>query len=430
MRTTRASGGPGPERPDYGHDSFVQADHFARAVDRGLRKTSDPALNRELALVTALRQVGAASGPDASERDRMRQRIMAEFPAVVHHGSSPILPLRPSSVRPSSVRPSSVRPSSARPARRHRHALPDQTRSRLVVAAAAALCLLMSLSGMSLLLSHDALPGDPLYTVKRSAESAELGLTFGDERKALKHLEFAGARVSELEMLADQADAAGTWSTEQGRFLRSLQDFELDTTAATRLLTTTVAAGDGQTGALAALSEWAQQQETRLRVVRAALPLAASTRVDSTLELLDRVTARAASLDRRSGCRSISSGAHDDLGVVPATGACESTAPNDTSSAAPLPQRTGPPAVGPVGSLIPPGLLAPPLDAPAPGAGEPAELGLPSTPADVLPAPDQPPGKDPAQPAPGGGSAPVLPVPQPGGIPLLPLLPLENPHVE
>jgi hypothetical protein len=299
----------------------------------------------------------------------------------------------------------------------------------MVVAAAAALCLLMSLSGMSLLLSQDALPGDALYTFKRSAESAELGLTFGDERKALKHLEFANARVSEIEVLADQADAANNWASGEDRFLRALEDFELDTTAGTRLLTDVAA--NGQPGILGPLRGWTEQQQTRLKSVRGALPLPASTRLDSTLELLDRVVARAVALDRRSGCGTVTSGAHDDLGLLPARGACAAAAPDGTSSAAPLPTSEVTPGVGgptPDG-LVPPGLLTPSSNTPIPDLSDDrGPLELPTSPGDVLPKPGDV-GNSPL-PVPGDGSTPsILPLPLPG-VPLLPLLPLEPPHDE
>ena len=176
-------------------------------MDSGIHDVSDRTLQRDLTVVAALRQTGAAVGPTTAERDRMRQRVLAEFSSVVHEGNSPVLPLR---------------------AARRRRWLPDETRGRVVVAAAAALCLTMSLSGMSVLLSRDAVPGDALYTFKRTAESAELGLTFGDQPKALKHLEFAGDRVNEIEIMAQQADSAGNWSVGQAKFVRVLDDFDSD----------------------------------------------------------------------------------------------------------------------------------------------------------------------------------------------------------
>ncbi len=401
VRTTRGSGG----RASDGQEQ----ERFARAVDTDIREVSDRSFHRELTVVAALRQVGAQVeaesmiGPDPAERERMRQRVMAEFSAVVHDGTSPVLPL-----------------SSSRLTSRNRRWIPDETRGRLVVAAAAALCLLMSLSGMSVLLSRDALPGDALYTFKRSAESAELGLTFGDQPKALKHLEFASARVNEIEMMAEHADAAGTWSTGQEKFLRVLDDFDADTTAGARLLT--ALAGHGQTNILSPLRGWAEQQETRLLAVQTTLPLAANARLDSTLGLLDRVVARTSALDHRSECTTVTSGTRDDLGSLPARDAC-TRIPMGTSSTVPLPDAAGAPAGSPPDAM-PPGLLgsssANPTPAPA-QSGQRGRPGLPGAPdtGDVLPTPGQP---EPSRPLPGSGSpSPEIPLPLPG-IPL-PVLP-------
>lgn len=418
---TRTSGGPGPERPERGHDEFVAASEFARALDEGIRHTSDPALDRELALVAALRQAGTTVGPDALERDRMRRRLMAEFPSVVHEGTSPVLPLR----TPSRQLPARTVVGRRRGGRRYtgrHHAIPTETRGRLVVAAAAAMCLLMSLSGMSLLLSRDAVPGDALYAFKRSAESAELGLTFGDERRALKHLEFAGARVSEIEVLADEADAAGTWAAEEEKFLSALDDFEEDTAAGTRLATGVAAAG--RTGILAPLRGWAEQQEARLSAVRGALPLPAGTRLDSALELLDNVIARVAALERRADCATITSGARDELGLLPARDACRPTPPSGNSAAAPESPSDSTPTAGQAdSSLIPPGLLAPPSGTPAPDldADQRGALGLPRPEGGLLPDPGEA-GDRPLRPSPEGGSgAPDIPLPL-SDLPLLPLL--------
>jgi hypothetical protein len=397
VRTTRGSGG----RASDGQEQ----ESFARAVDSGIREVSDDMLNRELTVVAALRQVGAqfesTAGPDPAERDRMRQRLMAEFSSVVHDGTSPVLPL------------SSSR-SASRKASRNRHRIPDEARGRLVVAAAAALCLLMSLSGMSVLLSRDALPGDALYTFKRSAESAELGLTFGDQPKALKHLEFASARVSEIETMAEQADAAGNWSEGQERFRRALDDFDADTAAGARLLT--ALAAHGQTSILTPLRSWAEQQETRLRAVRTALPLPASARLDSTLGLLDRVVMRTSALDYRSECVTVTSGTHDDLGLLPAKDTCSPIPVDGTSSAVPLPAAPAPDG-SPPNVVMPPGLLGSPSVNPTPDPVQKDERGRPGL-RDVLqPEPGQP-GPESSRPLPGRDpQSPDIPLPLPG-IPL------------
>ena len=391
VRTTRGSEGRASDGPEQ--------ERFARAVDTDIREVSDRSFHHELAIVAALRQAGAqveaTIRPDPAERERMRQRIMAEFSSVVHEGTSPVLPL-----------------SSSRLASRNRRWIPDETRGRLVVAAAAALCLLMSLSGMSVLLSRDALPGDALYTFKRSAESAELGLTFGDQPKALKHLAFASARISEIEMMAEHADVADTWSAGQEKFLRALDDFDADTTAGARLLT--ALAGHGQTNILSPLRGWAEQQETRLRSIRTALPLPANARLDSTLGLLDRVVARISALDHRSECTTVTSGTRDDLGSLPARDAC-TRIPVGTSSTAPLPAAGAP--VGSPPDAIPPGLLGSSAGSPTPVPDQSGQLGrsgLPGAPdaTGVLPAPGQP---QPSRPLPGSDSpSPVIPLPLPG----------------
>lgn len=376
MRTTRTSGG---------QSSDDQAQHnFACAVDGGIREVSDSTLQRELAVVAALRQVGSTVGPHRVERDRMRQRVMAEFSSVVHQGNSPVLPLRTS---------------------RHRRWLPEHTQGRLAVAAAAALCLLMSLSGMSVLLSRDALPGDALYTFKRTTESAELGLTFGEQPKALKHLEFAGDRVNEIEIMAGQASAAANWVSGQRKFLQALDDFDSDTTAGARLLTR-LALG-GQPGSLPSLRSWAEQQKARLAALRAELPLRISVRLDSTLGLLDRVIARASGLSQRSNCVTITSGTRDDLGLLPAEDACKPSPVNGTSPAVvpPAPDLPVAPVVRPPNLIIPPNMLLRPPSGnvvPVPAQnGSSNRSGLPATrtPGGVLPNPDQT-GGDPLRPQP------------------------------
>jgi hypothetical protein len=364
VRTTRTSGG----RSSDGQEQ----DNFARAADSGIRDVSDRTLQRDLTVVAALRQAGAAVGPTPAERDRMRQRVMAEFSSVVHEGNSPVLPLR---------------------ATRRRRWLPDETRGRVVVAAAAALCLTMSLSGMSVLLSRDAVPGDALYTFKRTAESAELGLTFGDQPKALKHLEFAGDRVNEIQIMADQADSAGTWSEGQGKFIRALDDFDSDATAGARLLTGL--ALHGQPSSLSALRGWAEQQKARLALIRPALPMPISARLDSTLALLDRVVARASALNQRSNCVTITSGTRDELGLLPASDACRPAPVDGTSAAVPLPSVPALPAVSPPSAVLPPNLLLhpPSVKVPVPAQnGSSSQSGLPATrgPGSVLPDPAQP----------------------------------------
>jgi hypothetical protein len=281
----------------------------------------DPELADELAVVALLRRASTQVGPDAAARERMRERALA--------GSAPVL-----------VRPEPIR---------------SGARGRLVVALAAALCLVLSLTGMSLLLSRDALPGDALYGMKRSAESASLGFTFGDQSKALKRLEFATARISEMETLADRYRGSGGGAADS--YLAALADFDSDAAAGSRELATIGANSDGQ--ALSTLAAWAQGQAARLGALRPHLPTRAADRSATSLDLLGKIEHRADDLHTRISCFPITSGSTDEVGPLPAEERCDKTTVDPNSSAgrppssqtgtstgsqpAPPPQNTGTP---------------------------------------------------------------------------------------
>jgi hypothetical protein len=219
-------------------------------------------------------------------------------------------------------------------------------RARFAVASVAVLALIGCLAGMSLLLARDALPGDALYGIKRTAEAASLGMTFGDESKALKHLEFAAARVGEIETLArrypDPDDAP------VGGYLTALTDFDNDAAAGSRQLIALATSTDGSQ--LESLRTWARQQASRLDGVTTRLPAAARNRQRTSLDLLDRMTARSSALLARMDCDQITSGSHDDIGALPATASCATDAgitapilPTDTDSSE---RPSEPPATG------------------------------------------------------------------------------------
>ena len=70
----------------------------------------------------------------------------------------------------------------------------------------------------TVLLSRGALPGEMLYSIKRASESAEIGLTSGQEAKGLKHLDFASTRLEEVSDLIERqaATAAGAGPVAAG----------------------------------------------------------------------------------------------------------------------------------------------------------------------------------------------------------------------
>jgi hypothetical protein len=207
----------------------------------------------------------------------------------------------------------------------------------------------LALSGMTLLLSRDALPGDPLYAVRRTVESATLGLTSGGDAKGHKHLEFAADRIGDIETLARRyPDLA---NSPVGDYLTAFADFDSDAHAGTVDLTG-YATGNGPAD-LTVLRTWAGQQATRIGLVTPRLPTAARTRAAQSRALLDRVAQRANALLARDSCYTITSGATDDLGVLPATGPCDQV-PGSPS------RHVGDTSTPPAGDTLPAQVPAPP----------------------------------------------------------------------
>ncbi|MFI9007079.1 DUF5667 domain-containing protein [Actinosynnema sp. NPDC053489] len=320
-----------------------QRERFARAVDAhpGSEAGAGDEFAAELAVVALLREAAVTSGPDEAARARMRARVLgaAERP--------PAKPVR-----------------LPRPRR-------TGARGRLAVALAAALCLVFSLAGMSLLLSRDALPGDALYGVKRTAESASLGLTFDEGSKGYKRLEFAAARVNELETLVDRYRESG--GGPLGGYLTALTDFDADAAAGSRVLAALGSNADRR--ALDDLGGWADSQADRLAGLRPSLPAGATDRVATSLDLLTRIAERAAALRARADCASATTGEVDQVGPVPARDECAappaatgtttdatSPPPAPTTAAVPTTPRDTPGAT--TTATPPPGTPAPTNPAP------------------------------------------------------------------
>ncbi|MFD9699340.1 DUF5667 domain-containing protein [Lentzea sp. NPDC059081] len=288
----------------------------------------------DMAIVELLRRMDV--GPDADTRERMRQRILTAPP--------PEKPLALASVRRVGAR------------------------ARVAVAAAAVLCLLMSLGGMSVLLSRDALPGDPLYGIKRTTEGASLGLTFDEESRALKHLEFAASRVTEMETLADRA-------ADSAAQLTALADLDTDAVEGSRQLTTYATSSDEK--ALPALRDWALDQYEKLGTLRPRLQEDAGRHADTTMWLLASIAQRAHDLTARIGCGAVTSGSSDPLGPLPAKDECTTAQqpPSPSASSRPSlsvqPTQSGQPAQSgsatpsaqPTQSLLP-GTSTPPTSKP------------------------------------------------------------------
>jgi hypothetical protein len=306
----------------------AEIDRFARALEPSpVRRDGEFA--DELALVGALRELGAAGAPDLETRQRIRAEIAGRLETAA-----------------------------ATPRRRWRPRTADLV--------AAALFLVLVLSGLTLVLSRNALPGDPLYGIKRAGESTALGLTFGDQAKARKHLEFATNRVTELGELAAQGASEADYRTAYDDFAADLRAGVAQTAA--------VATSDG--GGAQALSDvrlWARNQAARLAAQQPALPPDAATVFDDARDLLGKVQERTSGLAARMNCYQITTGTSDDLGPLPATGQCTqrpapsaggepTSAPTQPSSA----ESTGP---APTGTELPPSDAAATPGSPQPTGG-------------------------------------------------------------
>jgi Domain of unknown function (DUF5667) len=191
----------------------------------------------------------------------------------------------------------------------------------------------LALSGMSAA-STSAMPGDPLYSVKRSTESARLTLAGSDLGRGQLYLEFARNRAAE-------AHESGVRDTGLSGML---DDMDAETRDGVRLLTAAALDRHDRTG-LDLIDAFVPRQRADLT------RLGDSVRVRRSLALLDQIAARSAQLRPDLGCATDPTRT-DDLGALPSrcagtrtTGAphpaATTGAPAGTSSGAPAPS-TGP----------------------------------------------------------------------------------------
>ncbi|WP_214364646.1 DUF5667 domain-containing protein [Pseudonocardia sp. H11422] len=350
-------------------------ERFAAATEFGLPPGADAGeeLAHELALAAALDRSRTSLSPDPEASARMRQRLFAALAEQAEEGqpgpspaeqTAPLgRPLTGSAAPAAAAEPGDEPPGAGEitteiavvdgtgPAtedirtagsghgvprsRRARHKMPSgaaerprgnrasrrpgsPSRSRRIAfVSAAALVVMVALAGTGVFVSRDALPGDALYAIKRVSESAGLAMTFGEEAKARRHLELAATRLSEVEQLIGRQQTAGP----DPQLLESaISEFDAATSEGSRMLL----AGRQEAGAasLGDLRTWAAEQSARLAALRATLPLPTMAEADQSIALLDRLLTRAEALRVRMACTEVTSGVVDDLGPVPAEGAC------------------------------------------------------------------------------------------------------------
>lgn len=209
-------------------------------------------------------------------------------------------------------------------------------RSRAALAGATVVLAVLAVAG-SVFASHDALPGETLYGIKRVAESVGDALTVGDAARAQRNLASATTRMSEVQTLVTRDPSTTNPALVQSTF----QDFDSSTGAGSRAVLTSQDAGGP--AMLATLGSWASDQAGELSALRTDLPPSTRSDADGTLELLDRLQVRTAALSARASCTDQTSATGDDLGPLPGTGACtppptvERAAPSAAASTVPAP---------------------------------------------------------------------------------------------
>jgi len=136
----------------------------------------------------------------------------------------------------------------------------------------------LALSGVSVA-SGDAVPGDPLYSVKRSGEQAQLVLAGSDANRGHLHLEFARTRLVE----ARQVPAARVGAV--------LAEMNRELTEGARLLFSAGVSG-GNVDQVDVVATFVAQQRADLLDLRASVRTAGDP-ARASLDLLDAVETRA-----------------------------------------------------------------------------------------------------------------------------------------
>jgi hypothetical protein len=181
---------------------------------------------------------------------------------------------------------------------------PSRTRTRGAVIVGVAVGAI-AVSGMSAA-SENALPGDPLYGVKRSTERAQLALASSDVTRGQLYLDFAHTRMAEAAAVRHDPDG----------FAAVLDDMDADTRQGVKLLTT-AAVTRRDPAALDAVTSFVEAQRRQLAELLDGVPQANRTRTLESLSLLGTVTKRAQNLRSTLSCGSSPSAGADRLGPKP-----------------------------------------------------------------------------------------------------------------
>jgi len=200
------------------------------------------------------------------------------------------------------------RPTRERPVRPHRHAAATTARwpwrGRLVLIGGAAAAV-VGIAGVAAA-SSSALPGDPLYDVKRSTERAQLALAGSDLNSGELYLQFARTRAGEAKAVRnDPAELASVLSEMDTQTRKGVA--LLDGTAVSRR----------DPASLTEVATFAAQQRPDLVGLLSGLNGSSRTEALKSLALVDEVSQRAGDLRRLLPCTAGQGVVSDQLGPVP-----------------------------------------------------------------------------------------------------------------
>ncbi len=256
-----------------------KAERFEELVSG--RAQADESDAAHVALAARLQSVEVGGAVDPAFRDRLRQRVLAVAHVQAASGEA-----------------------DTRPLRSH---LPSRRLPRRIALAGGTVAALVALSGVGAA-SGDAVPGDALYSVKRSREAAQLALARSDVSRGQLHLQFARARLAEAASVRD----------DDSELRRVLDDMDAETRSGMRDLS--AASVERQDRApLDAVDEFVTVQRRQLIAAIGGLPEKRRMRALDSLELLERVRERSGALRPSLLCTVGYTGANrsDELGPLP-----------------------------------------------------------------------------------------------------------------
>jgi hypothetical protein len=326
------------------------AEHRVPVLSGSWRRFGDPARSsdpRIRELVGQLRVLDAAPAPRAHFRAELRAQLVAVAPRLIAEGTPELIRHTPASLQAAPVE--RAIPTLA-------HVLLGKLRRirigrplGIVVTVTTVLAMLL---GGVVWISHGALPGDPLYAVKRASEDAQYSLTAGDTARGKELLSFARTRADEVSALLGQTSAmalraglqaaGGVDSHTAGLITSTLGSADQDLTQAAQMLGSQ-AVRSRSPSPLAVMTSWTPGQQARLQSIANRIPAGAlHNRAVASAQLVRAVTAREQQLRGALGCSCLNHARNDVLGPIPCT-VCDATAPQPTASVPAAPVKSAQP---------------------------------------------------------------------------------------